>query len=249
MTMTSKKNNPSGRSAKGAAPRKGSGKNSDRPQKRRLPKWCVVVLAVLAGLAVLAVILTALTFSSHRALPLTKLEDRHYLLVGRITGQLTREASRRQPRAEAQLRLTPDEVNTLLEFVRNSAKFGGSDVPPPESFDLRYQPDGTFVFVAPVDAAPRWCFGGKIYLNGKVNFEMQDEQVIVDIPELRFGRVGMKVPGGNTYFSSASTEAVRNAMSPEFKAAVKSFYTERDGTLVIVYRPKELRGLLKQLPL
>lgn len=244
MTMATANKRPVGRAAKGAASRKGSGK---APGKRRIPKWCVVTLAVLAALAVLAVMLAALTFSSHRTLPVPKLENRHYLLIGRLTGQLTRELKRRKIRAEAQLRLTPDEVNTLLEFARSSANFGGSDVPPPESFDIRYRPDGAFTFVAPVEAAPRWCFGGQIYLSGRFHFEKQEEKIIVDIPELRFGRADMKVPGGGTYFDAAT--AVKKALPPEFDAAVKDLYPERDGTLVIVYRPKELRGTLLPLPL
>ena len=230
-----------------AASRKGPGKAQTGGRKRRMPKWCVVVLAVLAVLAALAVLLAALTFSSHRKLPLPKLEPRHYLLVGRITNKLTREVTRRKVRAEARLRLTPDEVNTLLEFARSSAAFGGPDVPPPESFDIRYLPEGAFTFVAPVEAAPRWCFGGQIYLSGRFHLEKQDDKIIVDIPELRFGRAGIKVPGGGTYFDAA--EAVKNALPPEFDAAVKDLYPERDGTLVIVYRPKELRGTLTQLPL
>lgn len=234
---------PAGRTAKGGAARKDSGKKTGA--KRRIPKWCVVVLAALAVLAALVVILAALTFSSHRKLPLPKLESRHHLLIGRVVGQLRREMTRRKVRAEAQLRFSPGEVNTLLEFARSTAGNGGPDVPPPESFDIRYLPDGAFAFVAPVEAAPRWCFGGQIYMSGRFHFEKQDDKIIVDIPELRFGRVDMKVPGGGTWFDAA--DAVKQALPPEFDAAVKSLYTERDGTLVIVYRPKELRGTLLQL--
>ena len=231
-----------GRTAKGAA-RKSSGKKTET--KRRIPKWCVVVLAALAVLSSLAVLIAALTFSSHRKLPLPELEGRHHLLIGRIIGKLRREVTRRKVRAEAQLRFTPGEVNLLLEFARHNAGNGGPDVPPPESFDIRYQPDGAFAFVAPVEAAPRWCFGGQIYLSGRFHFEKQDGEIIVDIPELRFGRADMKVPGGGTWFDA--TAAVKQALPPEFDAAVKSIYTERDGTLVIVYRPKELRGTLLSL--
>ncbi len=206
--------------------------------------WC---LGIVAALVVLAVALLALCFSPLRSLPLAPLTDRHYLLISRITNQLSREVMRRTPRAEAELRLSVDDVNTFLEFARHTAYAGGADVPPPESFMLGYRPDGAFTFVVPAQAAPRWCFGGNVYLSGRLHLEKQDDQLFVDVPELRFGRADMPVPGGGTHLREAGVEAVKKALSREFNDAVKSFYAERDGSIVIVYRPRRMRHLLPRL--
>ena len=239
--MPGAKRSASSRSA-GKAP---SRKSGGAPAKRRRALWWGIGIA--GGLAVIVLTALALCFSSLRALPLAPLTDRHYLLIGRISNQLTREVLRRRPRAEATLRLSVDEVNTLLEFARHTAYAAGGDVPPPESFVIGYRPDGAFTFTAPVKAAPKWCFGGMIYLSGNFHFEKQDEKLIVDVPELRFGRADMPVPGGGAYLRDTSVDAIKAALPPEFDAAVKALYPERDGTLVIVYRPREMRGMLPLL--
>ncbi len=231
----------SSRSAGKVPPRRAG----DAAAKRRRIWWWGIGIA--AALVVLALTVLALCFSSLRSLPLSPLTERHYLLIGRLSNQLTREVLRRHPRAEATLRLSVDEVNTLLEFARHTAYAAGTDVPPPESFVIAYRPDGAFTFTVPVDAAPNWCFGGMLYLSGRFHFEKQDEKLIVDVPELRFGRAELPVPGGGAYLREASADAVRESLPPEFAAAVKSLYSERDGTLVIVYRPREMQNLLPLL--
>lgn len=215
-----------------------AGKAAPTAPHRRAWRWGI---GIAAGIAVLTVAALVLCFSSLRSLPLSPLNDRHYLLIGRISNQLSREVLRRNPRAEATLRLSVDEVNALLEFARHTAYAAGGDVPPPESFVIGYRSDGAFTFTVPVKTAPRWCFGGMFYLSGRFHFEKQDDKLCVDVPELRFGRADLPVPGGGAYLSA---DTVKEALPPEFDAAVKALYPERDGTLVIVYRPREMQCLL-----
>ena len=227
-----------------AAPKSAASKRSAaRPAaKRRALWWC---LGAGAGIVLLVLAVLALCFSPLRSLPLAPLTERHYILIGRISNQLTREVLRRNPRAAAVLRLSVADVNALLEFTRHTAYAAGAqNVPPPESFELGYRPDGTFTFVMPAPAAPRWCFGGMLYLSGRFHFEKQERRLIVDVPELRFGRADLPVPGGGTYLNDSVAEAVRQALPPEFDTAIKTVYPERDGTLVVVYRPRELQMIL-----
>ena len=196
---------------------------------------------------ILALILALMTFSPYRKLGIPELEERHFQVLNRLSAHASSHLFRRNPPAEATLRLSVDEVNALLEFARNAAKFEkGGDIPPPESFDIVYRKDGSFRFVAPVDAAPEWFFGGKIYAEGVFFLEKQADKLIFDLPELYLGRVGAALPGAGEAAKSAGADALEQAMTPEFKAAVKDFYPEpkNGGALVVVYRPKALLPLL-----
>ncbi len=230
-----------------ASPRKKSSVANDKTPPAPRPRWFKVCCWLGGGLIVLlilALILALMTFSPYRKLGIPEPEDRHYQALGRLSAQ----AFRRNPPAEATLRLSVDEVNALLEFARNAAKYDRSgNLPPPESYDLVYRKDGSFSFVAPIDAAPEWLFGGKIYAEGVFFLEKQADKLIFDLPELRLGRVGASLPGTGMAAKNAASEALEQAMTPEFKAAVKDFYPELEngGALVVVYRPKALLPLLR----
>ena len=232
-----------------AAPRRKSSAAKGAPAAPR-PRWlkvCCWIGGVALGLFILALILALMTFSPYRKLKVPELEDRHFQVLNRLSAHASRHLFRRDPPAEATLRLSVAEVNALLEFARNAAKFErGGDIPPPESFDLVYRRDGSFRFVAPIDAAPAWLFGGKIYAEGVFYLEKQEDKLILDIPELHLGRIGASFAGSGMAAKSAASDALEQAMTPEFKAAVKDLYPEpkNDGALVVVYRPKLLVPLL-----
>ena len=142
-----------------ASPRKKSSAAKGSPAVPR-PRW-LKVCGWLGGVAIilliLALILALMTFSPYRKLGIPELEERHFQVLNRLSAHASSHLFRRNPPAEATLRLSVDEVNALLEFARNAAKFEkGGDIPPPESFDIVYRKDGSFRFVAPVDAAPEW---------------------------------------------------------------------------------------------
>ena len=233
-----------------ASPRKKnpSAKGKTPPAPR--PRWFKVCCwggAAAVAVVILLLVLALMTFSPYRNLGLPKLEDRHFRAINRLSAHASRHIFRRDPPAEVTLRLSADEVNALLEFARNAATFDRDrDLPPPESFDLVYREDGSFRFVAPIDAAPEWFFGGKIYAEGVFFLEKQEDKLILDIPELRLGRIGASFPGSGMAAKHAAAEALEQAMTPEFKAAVKEFYPDpkRGGALVVVYRPKALLPLL-----
>ena len=233
-----------------ASTRKKNGAAKAKTPAAPLPRWLKVCCWLCGAAVVLLILLLALAlmiFSPYRRLGVPELESRHYMALSRLSTHASRHLLRRNPPAEVQLRLSADEVNALLEFARNAVKFDRNrNLPPPESFDIVYRKDGSFRFVAPIDAAPGWLFGGKIYAEGVFYLEKQEDKLILDIPELRLGRIGASFPGAGMAAKDAAAEALEQAMTPEFKAAIKEFYPEpkRDGSLVVVYRPKALLPLL-----
>ena len=237
--------------AKSAAPpRKKSSAAKEKTPAAPRPRWFKVCCWIGVSAVVLLIVLLALalmTFSPYRKLKVPELEDRHFQALNRLSAHASRHLFRRDPPAEAKLELSVDEVNALLEVARNAVKFDRDHrLPPPESFDLVYRKDGSFRFVAPIDAAPEWFFGGKIYAEGVFFLEKQPDKLILDIPELRLGRIGASFAGSGIAAKDAASEALEQAMTPEFQAAVKEFYPdpERGGSLVVVYRPKMLLPLL-----
>ncbi len=232
--------------------RKTAAKPRPKPAKKRATNsagaspWRKVLIwsaAILGALALSALLLAWLTFSSYRDLSAPQLGEPHYLLLRRLA---TMMRSNRKLK-EATLRLSPQEVDQLFDIVRHASQFVPErQMPPPRSFMLRYRDDGGVFVSAPAPVAGEWCFGGKVYVSGLLYFEKQEDEVIVDMPRLSFGRADVPIPGGlDTVYPSWKKE-LKEALPAEFMTAVKSLHSERDGSVVLVYRPQELRRPLKK---
>lgn len=231
-------------SAASGRKRGGRSASASAPRKSPAVRAALWVAATLLFLFVLLLLAALLVFSPYRRLGVPLLKGRHYRTLNRLSSGIAAHTFRRRPVAEARLRLAPDEVNDLLELARRSAEFGRG-MPPVWSFTVSYRPDGAFAFTVPLDAAPGWLFGGKIYADGVFRLEKQNGKLLMEFPELRLGRLGVPVPGGGMFITDKSGgDILAKAFPPEFDAAIKEFYPERDGTLVLVYRPAELLPLL-----
>lgn len=237
--MTATKKTPAKKPAKKPAKPRVKGTAPASPRCKALV-WCA---AVLGALALLLLLLAWLTFSSYRDLSAPQLGEPHYLLLRRLATTMRNNRKLK----EATIRLSPQEVNQLFDIVRHASQFvPDRQAPPPKSFMLRYRDDGGVFVSAPAPVAGAWCFGGKIYVSGLLYFEKQDDEVIADVPKLRFGRADLPVPGGlNTVYPAWKTQ-LKEALPEEFMTAVRSLHTERDGTVVLVYRPQEIRRPLKK---
>lgn len=236
---------PAKKSAGKKSPSRGRGAPPGRVPARptpgmRVSLWCA---AVFSALFILALAAALLVFSPYRRIGMPRPGERHFQTLNRVTSRASAQTFRRDPPAEARLRLSPEEVNDLLELGQASAGFT-EGMPPAWSFSIVYRPDGSFDFTLPLDAAPEWLFGGKIYLRGTFRLEKQDEKLLLEVPKLRVGRAGFSVPGGGMFAGRECESALREALTPEFDAAVKEFYPESDGSLVLVYRPAKLLPLL-----
>ena len=233
-----------------AAKSKSSAAKSTKEKKSSAaprPRWFKVCCWLGGTLIVLLMLLLALalmTFSPYRKFKVPEIGERHNKALNRLSMHVSSHLYRRDPPAEATLRLSVDDVNALLEFGRSCILNFNSKLPPPETFEMVYRKDGGFHFVIPLDAAPAWLFGGKIYAEGVFFLEKQSDKLIFDIPELRFGRVGATLPWAGMVAKNLGEKRLEQAMPPEFKAAVKEIYPDRDGTLVVVYRPKALLPLI-----
>ena len=225
-----------------AKPKGNGGKSSLKASlRRRWPIWCAAACAVAA---LLTLFVAWLTFSPYRDYSAPQLGEPHFLLLRRIATELRRNRTRK----EAEIRLSPEETGLMLDIVRHASQFvkGKNQLPPPENFILQYRNDGGVRFAIPAEAAGSWCLGGKIYVSGVLYFEKRGDEVIVEMPKLRFGRADLPIPGGLDTWRPSWKDEVKDSLPPEFMTAVKSIYAERDGTVVLVYHPQELRKPLKK---
>ena len=227
-------------------------KSTSKPAKRPVKKsggfvarhkfliWSGVILGVLLA----AILLVAwLTFSPYRDFSAPHLGEPHHLLLRRLASELR---NNRQLK-EAEIRLSPQEANLLLDIIRHGTQFvGNKKVPPPRNFMLRYHDDGGLSFAVPAPVAPEWCFGGKIYISGLLYLEKQDKEINAEVPELRFGRVDIPIPGGLDTVYPSWRQRMERKLPVEFMTSVRYIRAKRDGTIVFVYCPKELHRPLKK---
>lgn len=203
--------------------------------------WSLIVFGILL---LLLILIGFMTFSSFRNYSAPKIGEEHNLLLYR----LAREMRTNRTLDEATLRFSPNEVQRLLDIIRHSSQFVKTrrKPPPPENFMLAYRKNGRVYFAAPMDAMDKWCFGGRIYLSGELFFEKHGDKIELDLPRLCFGRFDLPVPGGVDLYVPSWRARIRRALSGEFMTAIKDVYAERDGTVVIVYRPQHIRKPLKK---
>ena len=232
------------KSAPGTTDRGGKDSGDASRKKKKVILWSAILGGVLAVVALLTLLGAWLTFSPCRDYSAPELDEPHFLLLRRIATDLRKNRNLN----EAELRLSPDEVDMLLDIVRHSSQFvkGKKPLPPPKSLMFRYRKNGSFFFSAPIPVAEEWCFGGNIYVSGELLFVKNGDEVVSDMTDLRFGRVDLPVPGGLDTVRPSWKQDVKKSLPPEFMNSVRSINAERDGTLVVVYRPRELRKPLKK---
>lgn len=195
-------------------------------------------------LALLVLIGLWLVFSSERDFSAPRLGEGHYLFLRRLATEMRNNRLEK----EATLRLSPAEMQQLLDIVRHSSQFVRTrrrTLPKPEHFQLQYRDHGCVYYSIPVKVMPSWCFGGTIYVTGEASFSKYEKDVQINMPEFGVGRFDMSVPGGLDGVMPSWRDRVRRALPGEFMSAVKSINTE-DGYVVLVYRPRELRRPLKK---
>lgn len=215
-----------------------------RTRKWSLARKCLAWSgAAVAVLLLLSLIGAWLIFSGYREFPAPDPGRPHYLFLRDIASQLRNNRRKK----EATIRLSPQEVDLLLDIVRHSSQFVRSrnEVPPPEFFMLEYRRDGALGFSVPINVTGSWCFGGKIYVSGDLYFEKRGRQIDADLPKLRIGRFGLPIGGIGTYVPGWKAK-LEKALASEYMDAIKSIGSESDGTLVLVYSPEELRNPLKR---
>ena len=232
--MTESQKKPGGEAEKNKPPRLD-------PVLRFVLLWGGGTVAVLT---LLVLIVVWLTFSPRREFSAPRLDEPHYLFLRR----LATEVRKNRELKEATLRLPPGDVQLLLDIIRHSSQFarGRKELPPPEHFALEYRKGGGIYFAVPLEVAGKWCFGGIVYVSGELFFEKHEQKVAIELPDLRFGRFDLPVPGGLDLWFPSWHDRAQRALPGEFMKAVKSIYPEPDGTVVVVYRPRELRKPLRK---
>ena len=212
------------------------------PVMRKVLIWCGIVLGTLLLLTLIAL---WMTFSGYRDFPEPKLDERHYLFLRRLATDMRNN----RDLGEAELRFAPEDMDLLLDIVRHASQFApgrSKKLPPPKNFMLKYDRNNGVYGAAPIPVAGEWLFGGKIYVSGALRLEKEEKKLNAEVKKLGFGRFDLPLPFGVDTFVPDWRQKLEKAFSGEIMSAVKSIRTESDGTVVLVYRPQDLRKPLKK---
>ena len=207
---------------------------------RRILKGCGILVGVLLLLGLIGVFLA---FSGYRDYSAPRLDDRHYQLLRRFASELRNNRRKR----EATIVFSPEEAQYFLDVVRHMSQLvpDRRQVPPAESFMLEYE-NGGVKFAVPLPAAGSWCLGGKVYVSGILRLEKRDGEILAEVPKLRFGRWDLPLPVGPDRLVPGWRERLKKELSQEFMTAITGWRAAEDGSVVLVYRPQELRKPLKK---
>lgn len=226
--------------------------NDSAPEKKkrsRLRKW-MIVLGIAAVLAVMLPIVAASILLSPPPAPMEQFSAEDAELQQRIIMKVYNEVFNRRPPVEAEIRFTPDEMNSLLRCmvfgVSTAEQFGA--IKPFYAKMIRsghyvYRP-GVFTVEIPIVRTAPWLFGGAAVLRLEGFPTKYDGRFDLTLQSCHIGK--FPLPPGEVE-SRANREFAKHLKRADmlcFDRAVKSFEAQPDGTVVVVYRPPELLRLL-----
>lgn len=234
-------------SAKSKAPVSGAGNSS------RLRRWLTVLLwTVGIGVLTAAVLLVAAAavLLSPPPAPMAPFSAEDAQLQQRILSKVYGEVFNRRPPVEAQLRLTPDEMNSLLRcmvFTVSAAEQFGA-VKPAEAEAVRsghytYRP-GNFTVEIPIARVPAWFFGGAAVLRLEGFPAKYEGKFDIALKSCRIGRLPLPAGEVERLVNRELAKELRRDDMLCFDRAVKSFEAQSDGSVIVIYRPPELLRLL-----
>jgi len=236
-------------SAKPKAPLPGAGK---KPTPR-LPKWVIVLLwSVGIGVLTAAALLTvaAAILLSPPPAPMEAFSAEDAQLQQRILSKVYGEVFNRRPPVEAQLRLTPDEMNSVLRCmvftVSAAEQFGAVDpalAKMVRSGHYTYRA-GNFTVELPVARLAPWLFGGTAVLRLEGFPAKYEGKFDLMLQSCRIGKFSLPAGEVERRVNREFAEQLRREDMLCFDRAVKTFEAQPDGSVIVVYRPPELLRLL-----
>ena len=171
-----------------------------------------------------------------------------------IFGKVYREVFSQRPPVEAELRLTPDEVNSMMRciFFTGAAvgRYGYVDRQAAEIFgcgNCVYR-DGLFYAELPV-VRDALCglFGGTAVVKVEGFPTKYDGKFDISISSCRIGEIKLSAPWVENIADAHVGELMKQEKMLLFDRAVKSMEKAANGDVIIVYRPPELLKLIRQM--
>ena len=220
----------------------------EKKKRSRLRRW-MTVLVIFAVLVAMLLTAAALLLSPPPA-PMGEFSAEDAELQQRILSKVYNEVFNRRPPVEAEIRFTPDEMNSLLRCtvfgVSTAEQFGAINrtyAKMIRSGYYVYRP-GVFTVEIPIARTAPWLFGGVAVLRLEGFPAKYDGKFDLTLQSCRIGK--FPLPAGEVE-SRANREFAKHLKRADmlcFDRAIKSIEAQPDGTVVVVYRPPELLRLL-----
>lgn len=206
-------------------------------------KWGIGIGAAAAVLAA-AIAGLALLFDPVRLFPVPEVTEEDMLrqaeVIAAAAVQMRETAP--VPGAAVTLRLTPAQVRSILHIsLRQYALREGMMALP---LQLDYRDDGRWEILYMHDTRRRWLFGGglRLFLTGRFSVRGGVAAFAADsaaVGALRFSGAGAQWSG-----DAALAEIDRDESFADLVAAIREFYTDKAGDLVVSVVPEEFFWLM-----
>jgi len=206
--------------------------NASAPKRKRsFLKW--YLLAVIAVLFVLC----ALIFRTPEKIPVSMLRMEDVLLQSMLINRMQKELRAQPPIQSATLRLTPENIASLLrigdvasEMAILSGKYPGPAV---RYFRVRQIGDALEVQF-PFDTGLRFLFGGEIRLLGQFRVKKSGSVVTVQLLKLHIG--DLPLPAFLVGTREIDLRKIKNG--EELDRMLQSLSFDEKGNLTVVYSPE-----------
>ena len=207
-------------------------------------KWGIGCGAAAVVALTAAIVLLALLFDPVRLFPVPEVTaedlERQAEVIRETAAQL--QAAEPRPGEAVTLRLTPAQVRSILRIsLRQYALREGMTALP---LQLDYRDDGRWEILYLHDTGRRWLFGGglRLFLTGR--FSVKGDTAKFEADAAAFGALRFSGAGVQMGVDAVMAEIVRDESFAELIAAIREFYTDEAGNLVVAVAPEEIFWLM-----
>ena len=241
---------PVSASAPGSAPSESS--DLEKKISRRL-RWAIIV-GVLIVFLLPAFFIVSWLILSPLPEPMVPPTPEDMVVQQRIFNKVYREVFSQRPPAEAELRLTPDEVNSMIRCIfftgAAAGRYGFVERQASEILccgNCVYR-DGFFYAELPV-VRDMLCglFGGMVVVKIEGFPTKHDGKLDLSISSCHVGMIKLSASWVESIADARAGELMKREKMRVFNHAVKSMEKAENGDVIIVYRPPELLKLIRQM--
>ncbi len=206
-------------------------------QKKSRLKWFL-----LADVVVLFV-LCVLIFSRPESMPVSTLRLEDVMLQGMLINRVHKELRADPPLKSSTLRLTPDQIESLLRIgdVASEVAILAGKYPGPAVRYLRFrQVEDAVELQFPLDTKLRFLFGGEIRFFGRFMLKKEGPMVTIQLQKLRIGMLPLPA----FLFGTREFDLRKVKNGEDWDRMIQAFSFDKNGNLTLVYSPDYASGLI-----